>query len=403
MINTTEKKESKKTGNKNIENELKKVAEVDNKKPNTTGQKEAVKYKKSSNKPYVGYNNRLIKNVFFILLFFILSLVFAVLSVSLKTRSNITYRQISDIDYKVYLKPNDYYNQQFLDKNMQYIASLIDNINTNFTYSFNSSQNINYKYMYYVKADVSVTSGEGKNVIYSKTDRITDPKIISRQNSNGFTINENLKIDYQKYNDLVKGFKSSYAISAESNLKLSLIVDVEDEKGNKIGNLNSKEVMNLTVPLTEQMVSITMDYKGTNNSNNASVYTDVTVSNKLYLTIAIVSFAISVIFLIKLFKFISKTSTKRTIYDVTLSKILKEYDRVIVNSKNIVLSDDNIVDVNSFNELLDVRDNLEKPIIFSEIHKGQKSLFVVKSGDETYRYVMKLVDLEEENNKKTDN
>ena len=395
MVNTARKKETKKT--------VKKEAKLENDMSKSIEQKDEIKYQKSSNKPYVGYNNRLIKNVFVILLFFILSLVFAVLSVSLKKRSNITYTQISDIDYKVYLKPNDYYNQQFLGKNMQYIASLIDNINTTFTYSFNSSQNINYKYMYYVKADVSVESGEGKSVIYSKTDRITDPKIISRQNSNGFTINENIKIDYQKYNDLVKGFKSSYAISAESNLKLSLIVDVEDEKGNKIGNLNSKEVVNLTVPLTEQMVSIAMDYKGTNNSNNASVYTDVTVSNKLYLAIAIVSFAISVIFLIKLFKFISKTSTKRTIYDVTLSKILKEYDRVIVNSKNIVLSDDNIVDVNSFNELLDVRDNLEKPIIFSEIHKGQKSLFIVKSGDETYRYVMKLVDLEEENNKNADN
>ena len=50
--------------------------------------------------------------------------------------------------------------------------------------------------------------------------------------------------------------------------------------------------------------------------------------------------------------------------------------------------------VKNFNELLDVRDNLEKPIIFSEIHKGQKSVFIVRTANETYRYILKLVDLE---------
>ena len=57
----------------------------------------------------------------------------------------------------------------------------------------------------------------------------------------------------------------------------------------------------------------------------------------------------------------------KSLYDVTLSKILREYDRVIVNSKKIVdlNNEKEIIDVNSFTELLDVRDNLEKPIIFS--------------------------------------
>ena len=93
-----------------------------------------------------------------------------------------------------------------------------------------------------------------------------------------------------------------------------------------------------------------------------------------------------------------KTSAKKSLYDVTLSKILREYDRVIVNSKKIVdlNNEKEIIDVNSFTELLDVRDNLEKPIIFSEVHKGQKSVFIVKTSNETYRYVLKLADLEKE-------
>ena len=94
--------------------------------------------------------------------------------------------------------------------------------------------------------------------------------------------------------------------------------------------------------------------------------------------------------------FINKTSPKKTLYDLTLAKILREYDRVIVNSKKIVNMDG---DVKSFNELLDVRDNIEKPIIFSEVHKGLKSIFIVKTSNETYRYVLKLADLEREDHK----
>jgi len=107
------------------------------------------------------------------------------------------------------------------------------------------------------------------------------------------------------------------------------------------------------------------------------------------------SFIISLAFLIRLLIFVKKTTAKKTIYDITLAKILREYDRVIVNSKKIVdLDNNNVIDVNNFSELLDVRDNLEKPIIFSELHKGQKSIFIVKTPNETYRYILKLSDLE---------
>ena len=97
--------------------------------------------------------------------------------------------------------------------------------------------------------------------------------------------------------------------------------------------------------------------------------------------------------------FINKTSPKKTLYDLTLAKILREYDRVIVDSKKIVYMDGEVLDVKSFIELLDVRDIIEIPIIFSEVHKGLKSIFIVKTANENYRYVLKMADLEREDHK----
>ncbi len=349
---------------------------------------------------YMGYTARLVINIVVIVLCFLIATLFLVTSISIKSRSSIIYKQSSDLDYKVYLKENDYYKEPYLDENMRYIASLIDNVNVTFNYNFFANQNINYKYTYYVKADVSVTDTEDKTkIIYSNKEKLTEPKTIAKTNSTGFTINENLKINYAEYNDLVKSFKSSYGISASSDLVLSLLVGIEDEKGTVIKKLDSNEVMSLTIPLTEQMINISMNSNETNNSENAKIYKDFNISNKVNFALSITSLLIAIIFIFRLFIFLKKTKPSKTIYDVTLAKILREYDRVIVNSKKAADLSDDVVDVNSFEELLDVRDNLEKPIIFKEIHKGQKSLFVVKTANETYRYTMKLSDLEKDKNK----
>lgn len=349
---------------------------------------------------YLDYKTRLIINISGVVLFISLFLIFLIASISINEKSNINYKQASNLDYKVYLKPNNYYSEKYLDKNMQYIASLIDNVDVNFNYNFSANEEINYKYTYYVKSEVRVAnSDDSTKVIYSKSDRVTEPVTLSKENSLGFDINQNIKVDYNKYNDQIKSFKSSYLINADSNLILSLCVGVEDQKGNKIKDINTNEVMSLNIPLTQQMINISMNYKETNNSNNAKIYKDFNISNKVLFALSILSLIGALIYAVLLVTFLRKTSTKKTIYDITLSKILREYDRVIVNSRKPIAITGEIIELSSFNELLDVRDNLEKPIIFKEIHKGQKSVFVVKNGDETYRYVLKLADLEKGNTK----
>ncbi len=346
------------------------------------------------NKIYLGYNERLLMNISIILVLMILGIILFISSVSVKTKSNIAYSQTGNLDYKVYLKENDYYTESYLEENMQYISSLIDDVDVDFKYNFNANENINYKYTYYVQGNLVVANDEDKSkIIYSKTEKLSSPKTITKTSSNGFAINEKVKVDYEKYNNLAKQFKSSYAINADSNLELSLIINIEDEKGNIIKSLD-KDDMKLIIPLAQQIIDIKTSLKGINNSDNVSVYKDFNISNKIVFSLSIISLVISLVFIVRLLLFLNKTKAKKTIYDITLAKILREYDRVIVNSKRVVDLNSEVIDVNSFNELLDVRDNIEKPIIFSEIHKGQKSIFIVKTANETYRYILKLADLE---------
>ena len=72
---------------------------------------------------------------------------------------------------------------------------------------------------------------------------------------------------------------------------------------------------------------------------------------------------------------------------------MNEYDRMIVNVNKIPdLSKHDIYKVTSFDELIDVRDNLKIPISYVKISK-EKSCFYVKDKEILYIYYLKSIDL----------
>ena len=63
-------------------------------------------------------------------------------------------------------------------------------------------------------------------------------------------------------------------------------------------------------------------------------------------------------------------------------------------------SNNTLVELETFDEILDISEKLEKPILFIEMHKHQKSWFLVVNNNEIYKYVLKLVDVDKANFKK---
>ncbi len=94
-----------------------------------------------------------------------------------------------------------------------------------------------------------------------------------------------------------------------------------------------------------------------------------------------------------LVKLLEVTSVKPNDFDKYVSKVLKTYDRLIVESRNTIKFDDyQTIKVNSFEELLDVRDNLKLPINYYVITPHQKACFYIISTN-IYMFTVKEVDL----------
>ena len=355
-----------------------------------------VKQKKSKRKRgiYLGYYSRLIFNVILFLSLVVTSYIFINKSIVIQEAKNVSYEEHGNADYKVFLKDNIYYEDKYLDKNMSYIANLIDYISVDYNYNFKADTLFDGEYSYKIRADLEILNAENKTLFFTKKYDLIKEKTFTIENQNEYNIVENIKIDYDHYNSLANGFKSSYGVDTESNLIIYLdIYRNIDQNSINNPNINGKGTIKLTIPLSEKAINIKMDSMEINNKNVITSLDDYYLEDIKYLIIGIISLIVSLYLFIKIVKRLSRLSISPTDYDKTLKKILNQYDRLIVTTSSMPnLEKNNIIKLKEFVELLDAKDNLHKPIFFIEVTPHQKAYFFIQDDDKIILFTLKNID-----------
>ncbi len=352
---------------------------------------------------YIDTPLRIFVHVGFIVIFIMLSMIFLKNALATKKYTSLYYNEKSNLDYKVYLKENPYFDEPYLGKGNQYIATLIDYVDVTFNYNFNASDLLDFNYRYLVKADVTVyEKGDTSKILYKSSDTLLPEKKAKLTGANKYSINENVKVDYAKYNDIVSAFKRDYSLALESNLKVTLYVFLDNGVYKELKQpITSSQTLSLTMPLTEQTVNINMSYKDVNDANVVEEYSNVETINIIYFVLFGVSAVISAVIAVKLVRFLNKIKTKGTEYDRILGLILKNYEGIVARVKKVPdFSGRTVIELESFDEILDISEKLDKPILFIEMHKHQKSWFLIVNHNEIYKYALKLVDVDKASNEK---
>lgn len=355
-----------------------------------------VKQKKSKRKRgiYLGYYSRLIFNVILFLSLVVTSYIFINKSIVIQEAKNVSYEEHGNADYKVFLKDNIYYEDKYLDKNMSYIANLINYISVDYNYKFKADTLFDGEYSYKIRADLEILNAENKTLFFTKKYDLIKEKTFTIENQNEYNIVENIKIDYDHYNSLANGFKSSYGVDTESNLIIYLdIYRNIDQNSINNPNINGNGTIKLTIPLSEKAINIKMDSMEINNKNVITSLDDYYLEDIKYLIIGIISLIVSLYLFIKIVKRLSRLSISPTDYDKTLKKILNQYDRLIVTTSSMPnLEKNNIIKLKEFVELLDAKDNLHKPIFFIEVTPHQKAYFFIQDDDKIILFTLKNID-----------
>lgn len=301
--------------------------------------------------------------------------------------ASVGYSESGNADYTVYLKDNTFYDTKYLTSGMQYVASLINTINTKFNYEIHSDNNIDYKYKYRIMGNLQIMDPTDKTkVLYTKEETLLS-EVEEEVNSNNFVINEDVIIDYGKYNNLVNAYKREYGLSVNSELILTMYITVNGVSDISSDNLSKNNKLQISIPLSEQTVDISIDTKTLSNSGYLTAGKGFVIKNYFLYIMGIITIIISVICLIIACKLI-KEYNSFNIYNNTVNRILRDYDRLIVNGQ-VTLDESkysNVVIPETFEEMVDASQNLKSPILFYEVIKGEKCFFVITKDDTLYKY-----------------
>ena len=135
--------------------------------------------------------------------------------------------------------------------------------------------------------------------------------------------------------------------------------------------------MEIVFTLTKKQVDINTDSAQINTNENLNIEADNLILNKGTLVLGVISSIGAIILVISLIKTILNIRGQTDGYTRYIDKILNNYDRAIVETQYIPnLEEYEVIEVNKFSELLDVRDTLRLPIIYSPIQDNECCFYI---------------------------
>ena len=325
-----------------------------------------------------------------------ISIFLIVSSLNIKTSSNIqllSYNEKSNIDYNVYLKPNNYFTEKFLPKDKQYITSIIDYIDIFYNYDFSSSKNVDANYEYKIvatlEASYKVDSSNSKE-IWSNDYVLVEDKLETITNKSNISIVENIKVSYEEFNKIINSFKKDYMLSVTSNLIVKMYVKINGVyiPADKAFGVDNE--LSVIIPMSQQTIDIKLNYEELKNNQVVNVEKNDRIENYYFLFLGVALALISIIILILQVLKVIKDDKEQSLYLKELKKILHDYGDIIVEVKKAPkISKEKSSEVKSFNELVNAQIELRTPIVFSEVIKNELGLFVIFNNDHAYYYSIK--------------
>lgn len=317
------------------------------------------------------------KEIFYIgvavfILFFIVSIILIVIAIKKEEKTYIQYSDSKNLEYQVTLKENEYYKEPHIEKGNQYIASLIQSINADFKYHFNLQAQYNYNYK--IVGVANVVDEKTNKTIYTFSEDLLSEQ--TGQSDGNLDIEETVNIEFDKYNNLMNQFVNSYDLkNVTCTLNLNLNLGITSTTG-QFADKNTN-VMSLDIPLAKNTISVDTRYDSLDNNNLIELKQEHTDTTPFVIT-AFIIFGVDVISFIIFIIYLKKTQTDEEKYNHQINKIINNYDSYISRVEDeFNMQEYQILKVQKFSDLLEIRDTMQLPIIMIERKEQCVTCFVI--------------------------
>ncbi len=332
---------------------------------------------------------------------FIICFSFLLIFIQRNKNYYVKYNESNNTKFIVNLKENDFFENNYLNENNEYISSLVDNIKTDFIYKLSlEDENISYKYNYRIEANVNIKRKNSGINLYNKNEVLLDT-IEKNTTDKEFTIFESLTIDYNHYNNLMKKFLSVYSLEdVESMLSIKMFIKVIGSCENFQENSEKESVISINIPLTKNVFSIETSDDLIKNQNNLIQCKKAYDVVYIFLLLSILFGVLGVCVIIYTVRYSIKTQTAENIYEKELKKILNNFGSYIQTlNSDFNFKNSQMLIIHEFNDMLEISDKIGQPILLKENDTKTSAYFVIPSNTNIlYVHRLKVSDIEKEMN-----
>lgn len=315
-------------------------------------------------------------------------------SFSNEQKVTMNYEETAGIDYDVKLFENNLFESGNLNAVDSYLSALVDDISTDINYKFSVDSESDITYTYRVDGIMSLKNNKDGDIISDKTFNLVPETKNTKEDVKNIEISQNINLDYDSYNKMAETIKNNHVSDINGNYKLKMLINVEIVNPKFEDKITKNQVIEVDIPLLSTQVSASM----VDEIDNKDTYVEVVkpkLKNEAMLYIGVSLMILDTIFLLIALSFIFRTVPKKTKYCKLRDGLLSDYDKIIVNSKNIPeTAGYNVIDCYSFSELMDAQRLLSKPIVYHEIVKNQKCIFMIVGDNDVYKFVLKECDID---------
>lgn len=312
-----------------------------------------------------------------------------------------SHEHTATVDYQVYFHPNEFFPEVLsAPSGLAYITLLTDYINTVFTYSFAASEEVeimgDYEVVAVLNAAVMVGERDARErITVWEVREVLVPTTPFTANDQILEIEQQIPVILTKHAEFAELVRTELRFSPEV-IDLSIIYNINVEAVSAHGTVSETLTPVMIFPVGGNVFSV--DGRLTDSKEGMMTTSRIIDLPEVPQMRQIAAITTGVLFFLFLLSVFLTTAIPETLAEKKLLAIMKKYGERIVASRGLVpfASRENMMSMNSFEDLLKVADEVGQPILYevAETDKQRKHSFYVITA--TLAYVFSMEEAVEE-------
>ncbi len=300
----------------------------------------------------------------------------------------------------VYYQDNEFYNDKTyytVKDGLPFLGSIVDKVSIGYDYGLHYSDNVTGTYTAKITKTLIAYAPGSTEALYS-----TEPEVIEEASETyglkDIMIQKYIDVNYQQYLNKYKAWAKTSKVSSDAKLIVKFEV-INQGSCNSLKEINTNDYYTVSIPLTDTTFKIS---ETTNIKSNE----EVVLTNKndksndekfvcfVVIALCVVLGIVLLVFMIIVYR---NDVMRESLYIRTLKKLITTYDNILVSVQKLPETKGlNVINVTSFDDLVDAQSEVRLPINYKEDSKKKVAKFILIRNDMAWVYTLKEGDLEDE-------